>query len=52
MDGLRHLLVAMADTDGEDPAEKIQKLFSLGVVNMIILRMVDHERFVVIGGHA
>lgn len=51
MDGLRHLLITMADADSQNPTEEVQELFSLGVVNIVVLRMVDYEGFVVVGGN-
>ena len=51
MDGLRHLLITMADADSQNPTEEVQELFSLSVVNIVVLRMVDYEGFVVVGGN-
>src|SRR5262249_60478856 len=46
--GLIHLLVKMAPAKSKNPAEKIQIFFSLRVINIVVLRMVYDQRFVIV----
>ncbi len=52
VDRLGDSIVAVADADGENAAEEVEKLPPVGVINVLILRVVDHQRLVVISGHA
>jgi hypothetical protein len=47
-----HLFVAMADADRKNPAEKVQILIAVGVVNVLILGVIDNQRLVIVGRHA
>ena len=46
-----HLLVAMADADGDDAAVEVEKFFSFDVVNVAPLGMINHERLIVVVSH-
>ena len=42
----------MADADGHDAAQEIEKLLALDVPNILALGMVDHHRVLEVGGDA
>ena len=52
VDRLGYFVVAMADADREDAAEKVQILLAVGVVDVLILGMIDDQRLVVISRDA
>ena len=43
-----HVVVAVTDADGDDAAEEIQILISIGVPHVLILGVGDHQRFLVV----
>src|SRR5581483_2912010 len=52
VDGAGYFFVAMANADRENAAEKIQEFLAVGVVDVLILGMIDHQRLVVISRDA
>src|ERR687898_2062310 len=50
IDGFGHLFVTMTDPDGENTAEEIQEFFAVGIIDVVIFGMIDHQRLVIIGG--
>src|SRR5918995_2357531 len=49
VDGLGDFFIAMADADGQNAAEKIQVLFTLNIVDVIALSVIEDQRLVVVG---
>src|SRR5207253_8259007 len=45
---LSYFFVAVTDADRENATKKIQEFFSLGVINVIALRMIDDQRLFVV----
>ncbi len=48
VDRFGYFFVAMADADGENAAEEIQELFAVGIIDKMILGVIDDQRLVVI----
>ena len=40
----------MADAYGENAAKEIQEFFAVGIVDVMIFGMIDHQRLVIISG--
>ncbi len=52
VDRLGDFVIAVADADRENAAEEVEELLAVGVVDVLVLGVVDDQRFVVIGRHA
>ena len=52
VNGAGDFVVAVADADRENAAEEIQILLALNVIDVLILRMFDHQRLVIVRRHA
>jgi hypothetical protein len=48
IDRLSHLLVAMPHAHGQNAAEKIQELLAIGIIDLLVLGMVDDQGLVVV----
>ena len=44
--------IAMADADGQDAAEEIQEFLAVGVIDILILGMIDDQRLVIVSRDA
>ena len=52
IDGFGDPVVTMPDANGENAAKEIQEFFAVGIINVVIFGVIDHQGLIIIGGDA